>query len=89
MPLSSSHVTPKVARRPSQWLTTSRPRKRPSCSRARGIVTAKDLLPGVIAQPVGLLGRAHDVGEGHGRQHPLRFWKGTRLPQKLRGPRSG
>ncbi len=72
----------KEARKPSPAVSASFPRKRLSWRRTRSWWRSSSLPPGAVAERGGALGRAHDVGEEDGGQHPvgLGLLPGARLP---------
>src|SRR5829696_4610430 len=72
----------KVARNPSPRVFTSRPLKRAISCRSRVVAFEKGS-PAAISKLSGPLRRIHDVGEHHGREHPVRLDLPPRAGQEL------
>ena len=73
----------KAARKPSPAVSISRPRKRSSSRRTSAVVRLEQLAPATVAELGRAFGGAHDVGEQHGRQHPVRLGAAAHAGEEL------
>ena len=72
-----------VARKPSPAIRTSLPRNRSSRSRTSAWCSREERRPAPVAELGGVLGRADDVREEHGREHAVRLAPAARAGQEL------